>query len=280
MLSLNITCFSGSLFTNSNWFAFEDGKSANEGTTGGVAATPSPNTESADVADGVVNDKVIGDGSADFGTSQVPTENTLENSSLAGLSKDSTESAATEIEKPPEWVEWRENSDSPGPTDVNLNSAESSTAAADSTGATANSTELPEAAANVDSQHSVTESTEQTGATTVPVAPPSTDSSVDDATPALQNDEVKVDLESHDDESSAKRTDNSSANKTDNYSLSTGQPTHMEKSNVEGLPEPEDSDTSTTVCQLSEGDGTSSNVEKPAEAEVVTSGAAELEVEK
>ncbi|KAL8108435.1 uncharacterized protein LOC141670663 [Apium graveolens] len=279
---------SGSLFTNSNWFAFEDGKSANEGTAGGVAASPSPYTEAAaDVTDGVVNDKVIGDASADFGTSEVPTENTMEYSSLSSLSKDLTETAATEIEKPPEWVEWRENSDSLEPTDVNLSSAESSTATADSTessNATANSTELPDAAGNVDSQHS--ESTKQTDATTEPVAPPSTDIdepvSVDDTPPALPNVEFKVELESRDDDSSANKTDDSSAKKTDNSPSSTGKPTDVGKSNVGGLPEPGDSDTSTAVCQQSEGDGTSSsssNVNKPAET-VVTSGAAELEVEK
>lgn len=246
--------------------------------TGGVAASPSP-----DVTDRVVNDKVIGDGSA-------PTENPVENSSLAGLSKDSTELAATEIEKPPEWVEWRENSDSLEPTDVNLNSAESSTAAADSTessDATSNSNELPDAATNVDSQHSVTESSEQTDATKVPVAPPSTDinepSSVDDTTPALPNDEFKVELESRDDDSSANKTDDSSADKTDNSPSSTGQPTDVEKSNVGGLPETGNTDTSTAACQPLEGDGTSSsssNIDEPAETEVVTSGAAELEVEK
>lgn len=204
----------------------------------------------------------------------------MENSSLPSLFKDSTESAATEIEKPPEWVEWRESSDSSEPTDVNLDSAESSTAAADSTEfskAAANSTELPDAAANVDSHNSVTESVEQTDATTVPDEPP-TDinelSSVDDTPCALPNDELKVELESRDNDSSA--------NKTDNSPSSTGQSIDGEESNIGGSPESGDSDTSSAVCQPSEGDGTSSslsNFDKPAET-VVTSGAAELEVEK
>ncbi|KAK1369045.1 Serine/threonine-protein phosphatase 6 regulatory subunit 2 [Heracleum sosnowskyi] len=251
---------SGSLFTNSNWFAFEDGKTANEGTTG-VAA--SPFTEAADVTDGVVNDKVIGDGSADSGTSEVPSENTVENSSLPSLSKDLTEPATTEIEKPPEWVEWRESSDSLEPTDVNRDSAESSSAAA-----------------NVDSYNSVAESAEQTDATTGPVTPP-TDinelSSVDDTSPALPNAELKVELESHDNDSSASKTDNSPS--------STGQPIDGEKSNIGESAESGDSDAS-SICQPSEGDGTSSgtsssssNVDKPAET-VVTSVAPELEVEK
>ncbi|KAK1369049.1 hypothetical protein POM88_035141 [Heracleum sosnowskyi] len=130
------------------------------------------------------------------------------------LSKDLTEPATTEIEKPPEWVEWRENSDSLEPTDVNRDFAESSNAAADSTefsDAAAN-TELPDAAVNVDSHNSITESAEQTNATTGPVAPP-TDinelSSVDDTPPDLPNDELKVELESHDNDSSANKIDNS-----------------------------------------------------------------------
>ncbi|KAK1369054.1 hypothetical protein POM88_035146 [Heracleum sosnowskyi] len=109
-----------------------------------------------------------------------------------------------------------------------------------------------------------------------PVTPP-TDinelSSVDDTPPALPNAELKVELESHDNDSSASKTDNSPS--------STGQPIDGEKSNIGESAESGDSDAS-SICQPSEGDGTSSsssNVDKPAET-VVTSGAPELELEK
>lgn len=291
--------FSGSLFTNSNWFAFEDGKTVNEGKTG-VAASPSPNTEEADVTDGVVNDKVIGDGSADCGTSEVPTENSVDNSSLSGVSKDLKESAATEIEKPPEWVEWRGSSDSLEPTGV-TNSEESSDAAADSTkvydaatdstevsDAAADSTELSDAAANADTHKSIPESSEKTDATAVPVAPASTDininelSRVDDTPLALPNDESKVELDSNDNGALGNQTDESSAGNIDDSPSSADQLIDVEKSSSGGSPEPGDSDTPSSVCP-SEINGTSSsssNVDKPAETEVAASGAAELEVDK
>ena len=246
----------------------------------GVVASPSPDTEDPDVTDGVVNDKLIGDNSADCGTSEVPTEKTTENSSLGDLSKDLKESAATEIEKPPEWVEWRESSDSLEPTEKNIDSAVSSTAATSSaeiSDAATNSPELSEAAANIDPHDSVPESVEQTDATTVPVAP-STDiselSSVD-TPPALLNDESEVELKSGDGDSSSGKADDSPS--------STGQTIDVEKSNTGGLPEPVASDTSPPVCQPSEGEevpSSLSNVDKLAETEAVTSGAAELEVEK
>jgi serine/threonine-protein phosphatase 6 regulatory subunit 3 len=49
---------SGSLFTNSNWFAFEDDRVANERSTGSLAS-PSPNTEGGDVINGGSDDNVI-----------------------------------------------------------------------------------------------------------------------------------------------------------------------------------------------------------------------------
>ena len=49
---------SGSLFTNSNWFAFEDDRVANERSTGSHAS-PSPNTEETCVINGGSDDNVI-----------------------------------------------------------------------------------------------------------------------------------------------------------------------------------------------------------------------------
>jgi len=50
--------YSGSLFTNSYWFAFEDDRVAKERSTGSLAS-PSPNTEGGDVINGGSDDNVI-----------------------------------------------------------------------------------------------------------------------------------------------------------------------------------------------------------------------------
>ena len=50
--------FSGSLFTNSNWFAFEDDRVTNERSTGSLVS-PSPNTEVTGVINGGSDNNVI-----------------------------------------------------------------------------------------------------------------------------------------------------------------------------------------------------------------------------
>ncbi|TKY72368.1 Serine/threonine-protein phosphatase 6 regulatory subunit 3 [Spatholobus suberectus] len=96
---------SGSLFTNSNWFAFEEDRDrvANERSTGSLTS-PSPNAE-----EGIIkasgDDVVAGEDEelADTATS----------SPEAGLK---LEHGGTD--KPVEWVEWRESSDSNDPSGV------------------------------------------------------------------------------------------------------------------------------------------------------------------
>lgn len=103
---------SGSLFTNSNWFAFEDDNTLVNDLSTGSVASPSPNTEDTTGTVKGGDDKVIVEANdvADTATSELKLG--LVNSAL-DLSKDSSES-----EKPPEWVEWRENSDSVEPADA------------------------------------------------------------------------------------------------------------------------------------------------------------------
>ncbi|MBA0723992.1 hypothetical protein Golax_020703 [Gossypium laxum] len=104
---------SGSLFTNSNWFAFEDDRGSNENPTGALPSA-SPNTEGAGVinGDGEDDKEVVGKGDDldDTATSsQVPDVKSEVNS--ANLSEDSKEAAPNANDEPPTWVEWRETSD-------------------------------------------------------------------------------------------------------------------------------------------------------------------------
>ncbi|XP_022716446.1 serine/threonine-protein phosphatase 6 regulatory subunit 3-like isoform X2 [Durio zibethinus] len=105
---------SGSLFTNSNWFAFEDDRVSNERSTGALASA-SANTEGTGVVDGDGEDDeiVVGDDDDldDTATSsQVPDAKLEDNS--ADLSEDSKEAGPSANDKPPAWVEWRETPDS------------------------------------------------------------------------------------------------------------------------------------------------------------------------
>ncbi|KAL8113289.1 hypothetical protein AgCh_020557 [Apium graveolens] len=225
---------SGSLLTNSNWFALEDEIKNNEGTAA-VTASPLPSTEETDVTDRIVDEKVSGDNLEASGTSEVPIQNTSsESSSLGNPSKEVGESGATEIEKPSEWVEWRESSDSHKPTDPNLDSPELSSA-------TVNSAELSNTAAKTDPPNSVSESVEKNDAVTESVAPST--------------------------------SPDSSANKTDGSPSSTDHSIDVVQSNIEGIPEAEDSDVSSPSCHPSVGGETSSstsNVDKPAETSDTT----------
>ncbi|OMO83273.1 SIT4 phosphatase-associated protein family [Corchorus capsularis] len=105
---------SGSLFTNSNWFAFEDDRVSNERSTGAVAS-PSPNTEGAGVvnADGEDDEVVVGeeDDLEDTAISS-PVPDAKSEDNPADLAQDSKEAGPSANDKPPVWVEWRETPDS------------------------------------------------------------------------------------------------------------------------------------------------------------------------
>ncbi|KAG9439127.1 hypothetical protein H6P81_019292 [Aristolochia fimbriata] len=105
---------SGSLFTNSNWFAFGDDRAANESL--GDALSPSPSTGQTAGSGSSGDDEVIVGGEdelVDTATSSLESSldpNELPENGLTIGSKEDTTSSLnpSEAEKPPEWVEWRE----------------------------------------------------------------------------------------------------------------------------------------------------------------------------
>ncbi|XP_065846909.1 uncharacterized protein [Euphorbia lathyris] len=102
---------SGSLFTNSNWFAFEDDRVASERSAGALASS-SPNNEGTGVADGEGNDEIIvgeDDDMDDTASSSPAAEPSMDESSKNLLCKDIKEMSSND--KPPVWVEWRETPD-------------------------------------------------------------------------------------------------------------------------------------------------------------------------
>ncbi|KAL5577378.1 hypothetical protein UlMin_019077 [Ulmus minor] len=105
---------SGSLFTNSNWFAFEDGRVSNARSTGSLAS-PSPNAE----GDASGDDVIVGedDELVDTATSSPEPEPKSEGTSL-DVPSTIRETESKEADKPPEWVEWRETSDSGDQSDL------------------------------------------------------------------------------------------------------------------------------------------------------------------
>ncbi|XP_068320292.1 uncharacterized protein [Pyrus communis] len=112
---------SGSLFTNSNWFAFEDDRAATDRSTGSLAS-PSPNTVESNAVSGGGDDDddvIVGedDDLVDTATSS-PEPGTKPEDSEVAVPNNSPEVGPVETEKPPEWVEWRESSDSGEPSDV------------------------------------------------------------------------------------------------------------------------------------------------------------------
>lgn len=116
---------SSSLFTNSNWFAFEDNRIASERSTGSLAS-PSPNTEGTiDISHGVDDEVIVGqdDDLVDTATSSSVTEKIPEEATVNDISDDLKETGPSESEKSPEWVEWRETSDSGDQSDVEKPSA-------------------------------------------------------------------------------------------------------------------------------------------------------------
>lgn len=110
---------SSSLFTNSNWFAFEDDRIANERSTGSLAS-PSPNTETGLTNSGGNDEVIVGEDDEldDTATSSPLLEVKAHESMQNCPSDDLKETRPDESEKPPEWVEWRETSDSSNPSDA------------------------------------------------------------------------------------------------------------------------------------------------------------------
>lgn len=111
--------YSGSLFTNSNWFAFEDDRVTNDRSTGSLAS-PSPNAEGTGVINETGDDDVIvgeDDDLVDTATSSPEQETKLDGTQFHE-SINSRETESNEPDKPPEWVEWRETSDSGDPLDA------------------------------------------------------------------------------------------------------------------------------------------------------------------
>ncbi|XP_077219848.1 uncharacterized protein LOC143854027 [Tasmannia lanceolata] len=113
---------SGSLFTNSNWFAFEDNRAATERSSD-LLASPSPSTEETDLINNNSDDEVIvgeDDDIADTATSsQMPRPwfnpeelgtGLSQNDLTEEMNEDRREQSPSESDKPPEWVEWRETS--------------------------------------------------------------------------------------------------------------------------------------------------------------------------
>lgn len=99
---------SDSLFTKSNWFAFDDEKVANERSMSSIAS-PSPN------ADGVGDDVVIGE--ADEFKDTAASSPSVDMETDDSTSKNPSENPSdSEPEKSPAWVEWRENSESTAPS--------------------------------------------------------------------------------------------------------------------------------------------------------------------
>nr|XP_004233174.1 serine/threonine-protein phosphatase 6 regulatory subunit 3 isoform X2 [Solanum lycopersicum] len=104
---------SGSLFTNSNWFAFEDDKEIREQYTA-LVASPSPDTEETNIIRPSTNDDAAADEDddlADTASSDQPEpKQSSDHPAPSSLSEDLHRATSNETIKPPEWVEWRENS--------------------------------------------------------------------------------------------------------------------------------------------------------------------------
>lgn len=105
--------YSGSLFTNSNWFAFENDLIANDRTTG-LLASPSPGIKETGVVNDGGDDVIVGedDDLDDTSTSSPESQGATEKS--RNVTSNSKEIVANETDKPPEWVEWRETSNDEG----------------------------------------------------------------------------------------------------------------------------------------------------------------------
>ena len=106
-----------SLYTNSNWFAFEDDRVANERSTSSLAP-PSPNTEVTGVINGGSDNNVIVGEDDDLVDTTTPSPEAGTKSEDTTQLDNSRETGHVEIHKQPEWVEWRETTDFGDPSDV------------------------------------------------------------------------------------------------------------------------------------------------------------------
>ncbi|GAV67258.1 SAPS domain-containing protein [Cephalotus follicularis] len=107
-----------SLFTNSNWFAFEDERVANDRSTGSLAS-PSPITGETGATDGGDDGEVIvgeDDDLDDTAASSSVPEAKAEDGTEDDTSQDPKETGPSSTDKPPVWVEWRETPDSGDPS--------------------------------------------------------------------------------------------------------------------------------------------------------------------
>lgn len=117
ILFLTIRIFySSSLFTNSNWFAFEDDKAVNDRSTDSIAS-PSTNSEDTDeVVVGESEDLVDRTSSETSNSARKFSETTIVmgNGSVDESKEDTRHFSPMIIDsdKSPEWVEWRETTDS------------------------------------------------------------------------------------------------------------------------------------------------------------------------
>ncbi|KAL2244619.1 UNVERIFIED_CONTAM: Serine/threonine-protein phosphatase 6 regulatory subunit 3 [Sesamum indicum] len=105
---------SGSLFTNSNWFAFEGERIVDEHSSGSTASS-SPNTKDTKGHEGVggADDEDLADTATSEPVQEIPTlDDNAEINAPSKLSEGSRETETSGSDKPPEWVEWRETSGS------------------------------------------------------------------------------------------------------------------------------------------------------------------------
>ncbi|KAK6917077.1 SIT4 phosphatase-associated protein family [Dillenia turbinata] len=111
---------SGSFFTNSNWFAFEDDRIANEQSSSSLAS-PSPDTEETGVINNGGDDVVIVGGDNDLEdtatTSADPVKH-LEEASVDAHTESTKGTVLGDSDNPAEWVEWRETDDAGDPSEV------------------------------------------------------------------------------------------------------------------------------------------------------------------
>lgn len=117
---------SGSLFTNSNWFAFEEDKALNDGVVSSEAS-PSPNSEISTLKEDDENDEVIlGEVIDDTKGSEPPlpvsNKDANKESGHTGLANGTIDKLEDDIRPPtpdvkesqPEFVEWKEEEAEPG----------------------------------------------------------------------------------------------------------------------------------------------------------------------
>ena len=116
----DVVC-SGSLFTNSNWFAFDEDKPLNDGLVSSEAS-PSPNSEMSALKEDDENDEVIlgeevmDDTKGSEPPLPVPNKDANEESGHTGLANGTIDTLEDDIRPPtpdvkesqPEFVEWKE----------------------------------------------------------------------------------------------------------------------------------------------------------------------------